>query len=61
MEQFISMLYLDLEIYLGMRVTRTADYIAIDQERYTLRVLKQYKKLFQGLENKIIARQWNEA
>ena len=50
----------DLEFYLGMRVTRTADYIAVDQEQYTLDVLKKYENLLQGLENKIISRRWNE-
>ena len=42
----------DLEFYLGMCVTITADYIAVDQERYTLDVLKKYENLLQGLENK---------
>ena len=42
----------DLEFYLGVRVTRTADYIAVDQERYTLDVLKKYENLLQDLENK---------
>ncbi len=42
----------DLEFYLGMRVNRTAEYISVDQERYTLDVLKKYQNLLQGLENK---------
>jgi hypothetical protein len=35
-----------------MRVTKTADYIAVDQKQYTLDVLKKYENLLQGLENK---------
>ncbi len=41
-----------LEFYMGMRITKTADYIAVDQERHTLDVLKKYENLLQGLENK---------
>ena len=44
----------DLKFYLGMRVTRTADYIAVDQERYTLEMLRKYENLHQGLKIKII-------
>ena len=42
----------ELAFYLGMRVTRTAELISVDQERYTLDVLKKYEDLLRGLENK---------
>ena len=38
--------------YLGMKVTRTAEYIKLDQHRYTLDILEKYDYLLQGLENK---------
>ena len=50
----------ELAFYLGMRVTRTADYIAVDQERYTLDVLKKYEVYFEALKIKITTRRWKE-
>jgi len=42
----------EMAFYLGMRVKRTADFISVDQERYTLDVLKKYENLLRGFENK---------
>ena len=42
----------ELAFFLGMRVSKTAEFIAVDQERYTLDVLKKYEDLLRGLENK---------
>ena len=42
----------DLGHYLGMKVTRTADYIQLDQTRYTLDILKKYDYLLNEYRNK---------
>ena len=42
----------ELNYYLGMKVTRTADYIQLDQTRYTLDILKKYDHLLQEYKNK---------
>ena len=42
----------ELNYYLGMKVTRTDDYIQLDQHRYTLDILAKYDYLLQGHENK---------
>ena len=42
----------ELEYYLGMKVTRTEDFITVDQMRYTLDMLKKYEYLLRGLESK---------
>ena len=41
-----------LNYYLGMKVTRTADYIQLDQHRYTLDILSKYDHLLQEFANK---------
>ena len=41
-----------LNYYLGMKITRTEDYIQLDQHRYTLDILAKYDYLLQGHENK---------
>ena len=43
----------ELNYYLGMKITRTAEYIQLDQHRYTLDILTKYNYLLQGHENKI--------
>ena len=42
----------ELNYYLGMKVTRTDDYIQLDQHRYTLDILKKYDYLLAGYETK---------
>ena len=42
----------ELNYYLGMKVTRTADYIQLDQTRYTLDILKKYDYLLNEYKNK---------
>ena len=42
----------ELEYNLGMKVTRTEDFITVDQKRYTLDMLKKYEYLLRGLESK---------
>jgi hypothetical protein len=42
----------ELNYYLGMKVTRTADYIQLDQTRYTLDILKKYDYLLNEYRNK---------
>jgi hypothetical protein len=42
----------ELNYYLGMKITRTEDYIQLDQHRYTLDILAKYDYLLQGHENK---------
>ena len=42
----------ELNYYLGMKVTRTDEYIQLDQHRYTLDILAKYDYLLQGHENK---------
>ena len=42
----------ELNYYLGMKVTRTADYIQLDQHRYTLDILSKYDHLLQEFANK---------
>ena len=42
----------ELEYYLGMKVTRTEEFITVDQKRYTLDMLKKYEYLLRGLESK---------
>ncbi len=42
----------ELNYYLGMKVTRTAEYLKLDQHRYRLDILAKYNYLLQGLENK---------
>ena len=42
----------ELNYYLGMKVTRTAEYTKLDQHRYCLDILAKYDYLLQGLENK---------
>jgi hypothetical protein len=45
----------ELNYYLGMKVTRTEDYIQLDQYRYTLDILKKYDHLLAGYESKHFA------
>ena len=42
----------ELNYYLGMKVTRTADYIQLDQQRYTLDILLKYDHLLKEFGNK---------
>jgi hypothetical protein len=42
----------ELNYYLGMKVTRTAEYVKLDQHRYCLDILAKYDYLLQGMENK---------
>ncbi len=42
----------ELNYYLGMKVTRTADYIQLDQTRYTMDILAKYDRLLQEYKNK---------
>jgi hypothetical protein len=41
----------ELNYYLGMKVTRTADYIQLDQQRYTLDILLKYDHLLKEFGN----------
>ncbi len=42
----------ELNYYLGMKVTRTADYIQLDQTRYTMDILAKYDHLLKEFKNK---------
>ena len=42
----------ELNYYLGMKVTRTAEYIQLDQHRYTLDILEKYNHLLKEFTNK---------
>jgi len=42
----------ELNHYLGMKITRTAEYIQLDQHRYTLDILKKYDYLLSEFETK---------
>jgi hypothetical protein len=42
----------ELNYYLGMKVTRTAEYIQLDQHRYTLDILSKYDHLLKEFGNK---------
>ena len=42
----------ELNYYLGMKVTRTAEYIQLDQHRYTLDILTKYDHLLKEFKNK---------
>ena len=42
----------ELNYYLGMKVTRTTDYIRLDQTRYTMDILAKYDHLLQEYKNK---------
>ncbi len=41
----------ELNYYLGMKVTRTEDYIQLDQTRYTMDILVKYDHLLQEYKN----------
>ena len=42
----------ELNYYLGMKITKTDEYIQLDQHRYTLDILAKYDYLLTGQENK---------
>ncbi len=41
----------ELNYYLAMKFTRTADYIQLDQTRYTMNILAKYDHLLQEFKN----------
>ena len=42
----------ELNYYLGMKITRTNDFIKLDQAGYVREILEKYKHLLRGLEDK---------
>ncbi len=49
----------ELNYYLGMKVTRTADYIQLDQTRYTMDILEKFDYLLQKFKNNNMPLRWN--
>jgi len=44
----------ELNYYLGMKITRTDDFIKLDQAGYVREILEKYKHLLRGLETKTV-------
>ncbi len=42
----------ELNYYLGMKITRTDDFIKLDQAGYVREILEKYKHLLRGLDSK---------